>query len=487
MDIGLKLERISIKWRIFAYIISFCAILLALLWLVQTVYLDSFYRSIKKSELNNARKKIVSSIGSDNISNVIEEVSQRYDICVLIADENGNTLYSYESGRNCNIHKLSESVIKQIYSKSGEKDSYVDIKLEDKLMQDMPDKFSRAPIKKNDNVMQSCIVKNNEGKKLVVILDSVISPVDATKQTLRVQLIYISGFMVILSLILAFMISWKISKSIIKVNRAAKELSKGNYNVEFDGKDYKEISELSDTLNYTASQLEKTDLLQKELIANVSHDLRTPLTMITGYSEVMRDIPGENTPENVQVIIDETNRLTRLVNDMLDISKIQAGFTGLETKEYDVTESIASAIERYDRLVGPYGYNIIFNSNEHIIVDADEFKIYQVIYNLISNAVNYTGEDKKVIVNQKFDGKKVRIEVIDTGEGISESELENVWERYYKVDKNHKRAVLGTGLGLSIVKNILKLHNANFGVESEKGQGSTFWFELQGTIIERSD
>ena len=113
--------------------------------------------------------------------------------------------------------------------------------------------------------------------------------------------------------------------------------------------------------------------------------------------------------------------------------------------------------------------------------DADEFKIYQVIYNLIANAINYTGEDKKVTIKQIVNDDTVRIEVVDTGKGISEDEIENVWERYYKIDKTHKRAIIGTGLGLSIVKNILDLHGAKYGVDSTLGKGSSFWFEMKVT------
>ena len=113
------------------------------------------------------------------------------------------------------------------------------------------------------------------------------------------------------------------------------------------------------------------------------------------------------------------------------------------------------------------------------MVFADEYKIFQVLYNLINNAVNYTGEDKKVIVRQLTKKDKVRIEVRDSGAGIPKEELANVWERYYKVDKVHKRAVQGTGLGLSICKNILQMHGAEYGVTSGDGKGSTFWFELE--------
>ena len=484
----MKREKVSIKWKIFIYILSFCAILLALLWFVQTVYLNSFYRAIKKNELSEAREKVKSAINNNNLKDIVDSISSEYDICIIIADKNAKQVYSCESVRNCTIHRLRSSALRDIYNKTDSSEDYVEIKIEDSDVKESgTDKEDKKQNKKAGSVIQSCMVKNNLDQNLVIIVDSVITPVDATKHTLRIQLIYISGLMLILSLILAFIISKRISRSIIKINTSAREMSKGNYDIEFDGRDYREIAELSDTLNVTARKLSRSDVLQKELIANVSHDLRTPLTMIGGYAEVMRDIPGENTPENVQVIIDETNRLTRLVNDMLDISKIQAGVTGLETKEYDITESICNIISRYDRLVGPYGYSITFSSDEHVMVDADEFKIYQVVYNLINNAVNYTGEDKKIFVIQKYDGRKVRIEVEDTGEGISEDELENVWERYYKVDKNHKRAVLGTGLGLSIVKNILDLHNATYGVDSEKGKGSKFWFELEGVLLERSE
>ena len=164
---------------------------------------------------------------------------------------------------------------------------------------------------------------------------------------------------------------------------------------------------------------------------------------------------------------------------MLDVSKLQAGVLQLEKRVYNLTESINGVMERYVKLKEQDQYQIQFLSEERVFVCADEYKIFQVLYNLINNAINYTGEDKKVVVEQIVKDGKVRIEVRDTGAGIPEEELDNVWERYYKVDKVHKRAIQGTGLGLSICKNILKLHQAEYGVESRQGCGSTFWFELE--------
>ena len=142
-------------------------------------------------------------------------------------------------------------------------------------------------------------------------------------------------------------------------------------------------------------------------------------------------------------------------------------------------------VERNAKLLEPYGYKVVFGYDRHVYVNADEFKIYQVIYNLLGNAVNYTGEDKRVTISQKVIDDKVRIEVIDTGEGIEPDKLSYVWDRYYKVDKTHKRAVIGTGLGLSIVKNILELHNAKYGVNSQVGKGSTFWFETEVESVKK--
>ena len=318
-----------------------------------------------------------------------------------------------------------------------------------------------------------------DGQEEVVMINSVLTPVDATVTTLKAQLRIITVIIVIIAFILAAATAKSTSRSIIKLNDGAKKLAAGDYSVKFDADDYMEVAELSATLNYAAKELGKADSLQKELIANVSHDLRTPLTMIKGYAEVMRDIPGENTPENVQVIIEETERLTGLVNDMLDISKLKAGTISIQPEEYNFTESIRHVLERYNKLREVEGYTIDFVYDDEVSVYADEQKMYQVLYNLVNNAINYTGEDKKVTVIQKVIGNTLRIEVVDTGDGVKQEDIPYVWDRYYKDKTTHKRALQGTGLGLSIVKNVLELHGAKYGVSSITGQGATFWFEIK--------
>ena len=487
--------KLSIKWKIFIYMLGFTAVLLGLLWFFQTVYLDEFYKKIKTNELEDAYESIEAVIDDKDAKEAIEAISASYDVCVRVTDIYGNDIYVSEQNMQCNIHKLRRDQLLRLIAEAkdngGSYYAKVETDIPDFFKRDDKgiigienilgkDKFDNMPqVSEMESLITVDIVKNASGQDMVIMVNTIITPVDATVHTLRVQLIYISIIMVVLSLIIAIIISVRISKPIIKINESAKKLGKGEYDVRFEGDSYREIAQLSETLNQAAVELAKAEGLQRELIANVSHDLRTPLTMITAYSEVMRDLPGENSPENVQVIIDEAKRLTSLVNDLLDVSKLQAGVMELNPKVYDLTASIESVLTRYSKFLEQNGYTVDFEYDRNIVVEADEDKLYQVIYNLVNNAINYTGEDKRIIVRQRVVGSIARIEVIDTGDGIAPEDLANVWERYYKVDKNHKRAVMGTGLGLSIVKNILKLHNLAYGVSSEVGRGTCFWFEIR--------
>ncbi|HEY5556462.1 HAMP domain-containing sensor histidine kinase, partial [Acetobacterium sp.] len=240
------------------------------------------------------------------------------------------------------------------------------------------------------------------------------------------------------------------------------------------------------TLNYTAKELSKVEVLRQELIANISHDLRTPLTLISGYAEAMRDLPDENNSENAQIIVDETQRLTTLVNDVMDISKIQSGTHTIHPVSYNLTTNINDTVTRMNKLMHNDGYQIVFGYDEEITLTADETRISQAFYNLLINAINYTGPDKKITVSQSIiknfgvpPSSWVKIEVADSGEGITKEELPYIWERYYKVDRTHKRAVTGTGLGLSIVKSIIDMHGGTYGVSSKINEGSVFWFSLK--------
>lgn len=270
-----------------------------------------------------------------------------------MADSLGNQIYSEDATPRCKIHWLSNWDLAVIFAGTVQRGGNYFEQFEDdtyniEINGERYIKNTASP----EAMIYARIVTLSSGQRLLVLLNSMISPVDSTVQTLRIQLTCVTVVMLILALILALFLSKKISKPIVGINEAAKGLAKGNYQVRFQAEGYQEIRELAETLNYAAHELAKVENLQRDLVANISHDLRTPLTMITGYSEVMRDIPGENTPENIQIIIDEATRLTTLVNDVLDLSKLQSGTLDLAPEKFNLTESIEEILQRYVKLTG---------------------------------------------------------------------------------------------------------------------------------------
>ena len=205
--------------------------------------------------------------------------------------------------------------------------------------------------------------------------------------------------------------------------------------------------------------------------------------MIKAYAEMVRDLTYKDKNkrnQDLNVIINETDRLNLLVNDILDLSKYQSNTIKLEYSEFDINELIENILKQYVIYEEKDGYKINYKSFGKINVIADKRRIEQVLYNLINNALNYTGDDKKIYIRliDSKEADRVRVEISDTGKGIDKKDIPLIWDRYYKADKTYSRIQIGSGIGLSIVKNILKLHNVTYGVESTLNVGTTFYFEL---------
>ena len=434
-DWGIDLmDKLKLKWKIFGFLLGFSALLLVILWIFQTVFLSDMYKFIRKIEIDKAIGLVEKNIDSPKLKDVLNELEVRKEIIV-------RQTMDFSPPRPPIIERPARRRIEAI-----------------------------TKVKK-------FVLK--DGSEISLTFYAIVTPVDATVSTLRMQLFIITGIMILLATLLAVIISKHISNPIEQINKSAKNLATGNYETEFHGRGFLEIKELSDTLNTAAKELSKVERLRRELMANVSHDLRTPLSLIYSYAEMMHDFPKEVTQEQCEIIMNEAKRLTSLVNDMLDISSLETGIAKLNRSHYNLTESLSSTVKRINELAKKDGYQLDFEYDRDVFVYADEVKITQAFYNLLLNAINYGGDDKKVIMRQIIKSNGVRIEVIDHGDGISANDLPFIWERYYKVDKKHKRPLMGTGLGLTIVKKIIELHNGEYGVNSEVGKGSTFWFQLK--------
>lgn len=476
------------------YFILFAFLLIGLIWFLQIFFLDHFYEEMKKAEVSKLANQIVASYEHND-----------YNLYALANDL--NSISAYNEDAYFRVETASgENIISPGYSGYGPLYRYDD-QIEDLRMvllsnSQLPSvsKVTRTNGQEEDSrvLAYACYLNPSAPRggtpsdydhfiepiteRYILYIISPLYPVKSTVLILRSQLIYVTTIAIILALILALYLANRISKPIKDITQSAAEMGRGHYGIQFEGGHYTEIIDLADTLTHASRELEKTDMYQKDLIANVSHDLRTPLTMIQSYAEMIRDLSGNN-PEkreaHLNVIIEETHRLNALVTDMLNMSRLQNRTIQLEREDFDICETAKALLASYDLLCEQEGYKIQFNEISPLLVNGDEARIKQVLSNLINNAVKYCGEDKEIIINLKRTGRKMRCEVIDHGKGIAPDEINHVWERYYKSSTHHVRPTDGSGLGLSIVKEILTLHKANYGVNSKLGKGSVFWFEME--------
>lgn len=475
----------SLTFMLWVYFIILAVIIFVLLWFMQVVFLQTYYSTMKKAETAQIGTEVENIFKNAlDYKDQIDKTAYKNSASIYIFNMNGELFYTNATYGGQNYYYSSGQSQTGTLAQMPGRNVSIDIS-------DITNKIAASPTKKISYTLDIDRLKTKVyvyGKTIpdteycYVILMS-IDPIDATSTVITSQLIYITIISLIISTVISLFMSKKLSRPIKQINDTAKKLGKGDYNIVFEKCGYEELDELADTLNNATTSLERTDEIKRELIANVSHDLKTPLTMIKAYSEMIRDLSGDNKEkreEHLKVIIDETDRLTRLVNDMMDLSKIESGIISINKENIDFTELASSLIDRIKLSSIEAEHTINYNIPKDLYVYADKTKIEQVLYNLIINAIKHSGEGKRnILVKVTATQKRVKIEVIDDGVGISAEDLKHIWDRYYKASESFTRKVQGSGLGLSIVKNILIKHSSDFGVESEVGKGSNFWFDLE--------
>ena len=447
----------SLKVQIWKYLSIFSIFILSFLWLFQVLFLNKFYEFSKIKQLDNTINLIKESYNNNSLYSNVDNHAEDNGICIQIFTDKKIIYDSQIFNKGCMPKNVD---YRDVFIKSSlDKETY-------KLIN---------PRFNNEVLLKAIKLNSNT----YAFLSSSLQPLDGAVEIIKKELVIVSIMVLLFSFLIGYFISKKLSKPIEKINKSAKIMAQGDYENAyfFIDENILELNELVATLNQTNDELTKIDELQKEILANVSHDLKTPLTMIKAYAEMVRDLTYKDDikrEDNLNVIIEETDRLNLLVNDIIELTKINNDLQNLNITEFDLVELINSIINRF----GIMDANFVFKNKLPIIVKADKIRIEQVIYNLIINAINYTGKDKKVIINLKENDKYVHVEIKDTGKGIDEEDLKLIWKRYYKVDKKYRREKKGSGIGLSIVENILKKHKFNYGVNSIKNKGTTFYFDI---------
>lgn len=464
-----KFDLNSIRTVMLLYFFTFAAVLIMLIWSLQSFFMTHYFEQMKVQETEHTAALLKNEFlqGDGQFKNLALNASASSDIFIRVDTPDGTSVFD-------NGSYFRPSSIAYDYETSTARDRL------EKSNKNSVSLVANDTKKDSRKLIYATYIGDTPSNNILFIV-APLYPVKSTISILRLQLKYISFIALIVAALLALFIARRLSRPIKDITKSAMELSHGNYNVKFNGGMFTETNELARTLNTASYEMQKTDFYQRDLIANVSHDLKTPLTMIKSYAEMINDISGDNPEkrkEHLKVIITEADRLNKLVSDMLSASKIQSNNLELDKEIFDLVAVTEEIVATYKVLNEQNGYHIRLNKCKAAYVYGDKEKIKQVLSNFVSNAIKYCGEDRVVIVEVKRIGKKVRVDVIDHGDGIASDELSHVWERYYRTSANRNRSIEGSGLGLSIVKGILVLHNANYGVKSKVGQGSDFWFEM---------
>lgn len=460
-------------WTIFA---SFILLVVLLFGFTQRFIMTQSYKkeaskevSAKGAQIEADIERGIPEIFNGNVSAYVRVLSQQHEVQIFLFSQDGRLLFPTEPNLDglenwegySDFKKEAEQLIKKIQKS----------KLEYVLYEG------------NGAYVYGAEVQLYSGSTMYLYVGQSLALMETVSSEMNVRTVLIAVFTFILGFAIASAVAGWLTKPLSEMTEKAHLLAQGDFSVDFRGNDYGlELVELADTLNFARDELSKTDKMQKELIANVSHDFKTPLTMIKAYASMIIEISGNNPVKrnkHAQVIVEEADRLSSLVSDVLDLSKIRSGLSEFKTQTIDMSAKLDEIIDRFAYLKETQGYHFEVTIEKDLYTCADEVKIEQALYNLIGNAVNYTGEDKTVFITLEKDSQATfRFSVRDTGKGIKEEELADIWNRYYRSSEAHKRPVQGTGLGLSIVKTVLQMHGFEFGVNSEVGKGSTFYVEF---------
>ncbi len=445
-------------------LVVFIGLMLALILFLQTTFLDGTYKNNKIAYLKDTAAQIDEGIQNDDILSVLEDISFSNEVCVrVITDAVGFT--TYQDASSCALGKLSSKQLNKIATTTFDNGG-------EALFDSNSSNIKNAYI-------YSKLSKVNDENVLIMLSTSIV-PLQSTIDTMYDQFNIIIIVVVIATILLALCLSSLIVKPIKKIEMEATNLPSGKYDHKLVKTDAREIENLNNTLARANEEIIKADVARKELIGNVSHDLRTPLTMIVGYGEMIRDFPEENNAENINVIINEAKRLSTLVDDLLDLSKVESGKIEFHNKDIKISDLLESVYDQFEPYCKVNNIELVLSvEDSDVVVNVDDNRLKQVLHNFMSNALNYNdAKDTKIIIGEeKVDGA-YRIYVYDNGSGVKEEDKDKIWNRYYKVDKEHKRSHIGSGIGLSLCKDILDKMGYKYGVDSVYKEYSKFYFDI---------
>lgn len=491
----------SIRYRFTAILLFIITVMLSAICLLNLFGLEAFYRQQKVERIKEAYSRIDEIIMNESKSNntkslneILQEYSNKYNISIAIIDSITDiALISSERDGELILERIRAGIF-------GSHDSK-DVEI---LHQTKSFDIRKHYIESIDTSFIECIGYCKDNQTIVVMS----TPMDSMRENVELSnrfLIYIGLIAFVVSFSIIFLMTKKITMPILTLASISERMGKLDFEAKYEGDNEDEIGILGHNMNIMSDKLKDTieklqnandklqqdirkkeeiDEMRKDFIANVSHELKTPIALIQGYAEGLNEglcDDVESRKYYLEVIMDEANKMNTIVKQLLTLSAIESGVKQVEYVKFDITELISGVIDSTHILLREKNIELKFDSSKEIYVFGDEFKIEEVVTNYISNAIHHTDIGGSIDIDIIDKQDRIRILVFNTGNNIPSDDIEHIWDKFYKVDKAHSRTYGGTGIGLSIVKAIMEAHKMNCGVEN-KEDGVEFWFELKKTI-----
>ena len=485
----------GIRAQLMLFLAFICLLLLGMYWFLATQLLEPLYNRRIEDQLAGQADEIVDLIAEAEANG---SVISQWDFGVLVVDNSFRTRLYESLAANTQLINfcvdISDSTLRSVITIEN---LYPCLLHNSTLTARSDSGFSwdkstviqmRRACRASGSWMQVLNTSGGSSQMVVgrmsrnghysVLVSTSMSHVGEAGQVLSDMLPMAAVLVFCFALAAAWLFSQWFTKPLRAMSAAARQMAHGNYAVRVDANRRDELGALARDFNQMAKEVQRSAQMQRDLLANVSHDLRTPLTLIKGYAETVRDLTGDDAArrtDQLNVIVDETDRLSGLVNSVMELSKVSSGTEQPQRVRFDMSQLCEEVAQRYEAVCAQNGCRLQLQADEPAMVSADPAMMERVLHNLLGNAMHHVGEDGVFILRVVPKEGSARVEVEDHGAGIAPEDLPYIFDRYYRSRSDAGK--VGTGLGLSITKALLRGHGFRFGVDSTVGKGTTFWFE----------
>jgi two-component system, OmpR family, sensor histidine kinase VanS len=508
------MKKDSINFKIFLIVSAFFVIFTTVTMITQSLLIENFYLSKKTRILENNLDILKTKLESQNFDmknlgkDIVNFQGENNTMAIVINTGPGDFLKFTARLEKQQNEQLGNSILplfdneKAATLTSVIKEWKSSPENYEAVMSDHKTVVFKSKSEVNGaNRLIGIIPKVEDGNVTTIFMTvSTLQPIGEAAAVIKEFYIYFYIIAIVLILLLSYTLSKMISRPLLKLNKIALKMANFDFNIKYSEIRRDEIGSLGKTLNFLSENLgtsisklqtaneklkveigkeKKLERMRREFIAGVSHELKTPISIISGYAEGLKDeVLTEDKDTILDFIIDESYKMSLLVNDMLDLSMLESGGYKLLIEELCINDLADRVYYKYLSHLKGSGINIYKNTPDNLLyISADELRMEQVLTNLMDNAIKHTPEGKSINIHLSDEKNKILIEIINEGSHIPEEELSNIWEKFYKLDKSRNRNLGGTGIGLSIVKDILVLHKSQYGVNNT-AKGVRFWFTL---------